>query len=128
MNYFDFLTRVIDDGIAAARVNYADQPHKCEGAVAGFEACRGKHPFQLAQLLIEANAQADKAFRAHDDVDNCWRLRCYVLEVEWVCNVVSCAIMNQDPKHAVIVTPTARGFMKAAEILGVKPIEASSLS
>ena len=36
-----------------------------------------------------------------------WYARCFALEVEWVCNVVSAMLMNEG--RPTIVTPTARG-------------------
>ena len=117
MNYLDFLTRVIDDGIAAATADYKDAPNKLEGAVAGFEACRGKSPTELQKLFEVSNDRAHRAYVLEHDLNNYWRERCYALEVEWVCNVVSATLLNQG--LPLIITPTARGYMKAAEILGV---------
>lgn len=115
MTFTDFLTRIIDDGIKACRESYKDDAKKRDGAVAGFNACRGKTIFELRQQLDLAGKAADAA-RAVDK-NNYWYLRCFHAEVEWVCNVVSSALQNQG--ELTIVTPTARGFMKAAEILGV---------
>ena len=59
-------------------------------------------------------------------VDDYWEARCYALEVEWVANVVSAALVSAamlcGGKTAipVIITPTTRGMMKAREILGVR--------
>lgn len=115
MNLGDFLTRIVDDGIAECRVAYKDKPQKRDGAIAGFEACRGKTIFELRQALYLSQNAADVA-RAVDR-DNYWYLRAFHAQVEWVCNVVSAALQNQHQE--TIVAPTARGYMKAAEILGV---------
>ncbi len=128
MQHEAFLTRIIDDGVAAARRDYAgDLPRdvaKRMGALAGFEACRGKNPVQLVALLDQARQDTVSAMRTRmndaSQVNNYWRQRCYELEVEWVCNVVSSALWNQG--QATIVTPTARGLLKAAEILGVQAV------
>jgi hypothetical protein len=123
MEFRAFLDRVIDDGIAAARADYREGP-KLEGSVEGFEDCRGKGPTELRDLLAEARQETVKARRAIGDesdqalVDAYWRIRCRELEIEWVCNVASAALMNQGLR--VIVPPTARGVMKAAEIVGVR--------
>lgn len=125
MEHEAFLARIIDDGVAAARRDYdKDLPRdvaKRMGALAGFEACRGKSLVQLAALLDHARQDTVEAMRARMDdasqVDGYWRRRCYELEVEWVCNVISSALWSQG--QATIVTPTARGLLKAAEILGV---------
>ena len=126
--YHAFLNRVIDDGIAAARDSYATDPHKQRGAVEGFEACRGKRPDELAELLTEANRRSNAArelvhnSNEHDvAAQSYWHVRCYAAEVEWVCNVVSCALQNEG--RPTIVIPTARAFRKAAEILGVRATE-----
>jgi hypothetical protein len=49
-------------------LNYATPRHflKREGAIAGFEGCRGKEPAEIAALLVEANARAHQAMREDD--------------------------------------------------------------
>lgn len=54
MEYKTFLDRIIDDGIAAARRDYKTGP-KLEGAIAGFEACRGKLPNEVRALFQDPN-------------------------------------------------------------------------
>jgi hypothetical protein len=53
MNYHEFLERVVDEGIAAAKAYYTrpEQKQKLDGSIAGFEACRGKTPPELKELL-----------------------------------------------------------------------------
>ncbi len=116
MEYETFLTKVVDDGVEAARKSYASRPDKLRGSIAGFEACRGKSPEELKTMLEAAGVgtMAASICRA----DNYWEVRCHELEIEWVCNVMSAALQSQNA--ATIVTPTARGLMKAASILGVK--------
>jgi hypothetical protein len=118
-DYFAFLDRIIDDGIAAVREDYKHRkPFWIEGGVAGFEACRDKTIVELAQLLERARRVGQRAHRQRTDVARYWRIRAYESEVEWVCNVVSAALWNSG--QSTIITPTARGVMKAAEILGVR--------
>src|SRR6266404_1999518 len=114
MDYWKFLGRVIDDGIAAAKADYAKprQKDQLEGSIAGFEACRKKAPLELKNLLEMARQQTRSA--RVQEAENYWWFRCYELEIEWVCNVVSAAMMNQGAGQ--IVPPTGRGLMKAAEI------------
>lgn len=114
-SYTDFLKRIIDDGVAAVHIDYKNSAEKRDGAVAGFEACRGKDPSELAVLLGEANLERQRAF--HEQRSNYWYYVCYHAEIEWTCNVVSSALWNQG--LPLIITPTTRGYMKAAEILGV---------
>jgi hypothetical protein len=59
----DALNHIIDDGIEAARLDYAKPRDtlKREGAIAGFEECRNKAPAQIAALFAEANARARQA-------------------------------------------------------------------
>jgi hypothetical protein len=116
MTFKDFLARVIDDGIKAASESYKDRPMKLEGAIAGFEACRCKTVFELRQRL-HAAANAKNLARVVDRT-RYWYYVCYHAEIEWICNVVSAALQNE--KLDPIVAPTARGYMKAAEIIGVK--------
>jgi hypothetical protein len=121
MRYEDFLARVIDEGIADARRSYGTDrdADKRAGAVAGFEACRGKTPPELAALAVSARRVAADTFRdgaTHGLVTPEWYVRCFELEVEWVCNVVSAAL-TAGPLLAHL--PTARGVLKAAAILGI---------
>jgi hypothetical protein len=118
MTFDKFLTRVIDEGIAAAKADYTrpNQKHKLKGSIAGFEACRGKDTNGLKELL-EATATA--TWEAHErEAKDYWWYRCYEAEVGWVCNCVSALL--QTAGAPTIVTPTARGVLKAAEIVGVK--------
>lgn len=113
----EFLNQIITRGIAACERDYADRPAMREGSIAGFEACRGKTADQLRQLLQDAYQATQKAY-AQQSPDY-WRTRCFELEVEWVCNVVSAAALNTGGPF--IVPPTARGVLMAAQILGVAP-------
>jgi hypothetical protein len=119
MDYQVFLNKVIDDGIEAARRDYAapEAARKLKGSIAGFEACRSKPPGEIAALLIKVHSEA-MALWGGNDHDAYWEARCKEAEIEWVANVVSAALQaNGQPE---IVAPTCRGVMKAAEILGVK--------
>jgi|ERR1035437_1208620 hypothetical protein len=126
MNYGDFLEAVINDGIVAAEVDYPDYPDeekdeekqittnlKREGSVAGFEACRGLEPEELRALYLEAEHNNQMAFG--DVAEDYWYWHCYACEVEWVCNVVSALLMQL--RQEVITAPTARGVLKATEVL-----------
>jgi hypothetical protein len=120
MNYNEFLTRVIDEGIAAATADYTEESDKerLEGSIAGFNACRDKSPEQLVELWTKAGMDVNNAFG--DMEKRYWFFRCYQLEVEWVCNVVSAMLMNEGQKPLLAWLPTANGGMKAASILGVQ--------
>jgi hypothetical protein len=113
----DALNRIIDDGIEAARADYS-KPHqadKREGSVKGFEDCRGKAPDEIARMLVEANERALQAMR--EQASDYWYWRCRAAEIEWVANVLSCIMAAQG--WAPIAMMTARGHLKAAEIIGV---------
>lgn len=117
MDYGSFVARICDDGEAAVREDYADDTDKREGSLEGFAVARtAKNPANLFLLLVAANDEAQEAFFRRDE--HYWRFRCKAAEIELVCNVVSAALMNEGQQ--VIIQPTARGAMKAAEILGVK--------
>ena len=110
-----FLELVVRDGIEAAERDYVERPDKRKGAVDGFRACLGKSPAELAEILSAARNATQEAFT--HKAENYWEIRCFELEVEWTCNVVSSALHNQG--QPIIIKPTARGYMKAAQILGV---------
>jgi len=116
MKYEDFLERVIDDGVEAAKKDYKNNEQKRIGSIEGFESCRGKNYLQLGELLRQAREKTIQV-RRENNRDDYWRIRCFELEVEWVCNCVSACFQNQGLQ--TIITPTARGAMKAASIVGV---------
>jgi len=119
MTYPQLLARVIDDGIAAARRDYADQPRHLEGAVAGFAACRDKAPVELLEIYTRAERVAHEHMRDDAPVEVYWQHRCYAMEVEWVCNVISMAMVQDGNRPLLPWLPTARGALKYAEIVGV---------
>lgn len=120
ITYEQFLSRVIEDGIAAANADYRDRLPERRGSVCGFEACRGKSPAELAEALEMAQQAVAALIRRESEfgTSTYWYYRCMQLEIEWVCNVVSAALTNEN--LPVIIRPTARGVLKAAEILGAK--------
>jgi len=117
MDYGEFLSKVIDDGIEAVKKDYtkdSQAPH-LHGSVAGFEMCRVKNPVELAYLLLEAERNTKNSRMAQEDHDTYGFKRCYELEIEWVCNVVSALLMHRG--LPVVINPTARGVRKAMDIL-----------
>lgn len=115
MLYEIFLDKIIEDGIKAASESYKDKPDKLKGSIEGFEKCRGKSPADILQLLNDAREASRVARLAHDP--HFWTVRCCEMEIEWVANCVSACLRNQG--LPTIVTPTARGMMKAAQVVGV---------
>ena len=97
MNYFDFLEMVIDDGIEAAKADYVkpEQKQKLEGSIAGFNACRKKTPEELLKILRESERTAQQCTVISKREKEYWYYRCYQLEVEWTCNVVSAMLYNE---------------------------------
>lgn len=139
MKYSEFLKMVVDGGIEAARRDYAYDEFKRAGAVAGFEACRDKHPGDLALLLEQAHAATTAAHEAHaanrsagGGIGAYWQARCYELEVEWTCNVIAATFGVVDLRRRIEVPSpfvewknppvafTARGALRAAAVLGVQ--------
>ena len=137
VNYIQFLNRVIEDGKAGARESYSTRSNhgeghhkaaKLRGALAGFEACRGKDPMQIRDLYFAAN-EACEATRAGIEVngtpaqlDAYWEARCKTLEIEWVANVVSAAMQNEGKDPILAHLPTARGALRASAILGTEKV------
>lgn len=122
VTYQAFLDRVIAEGMDAARADYerrtsANAPDMLAGSLAGFRECKDLLPTQLQALLARANADAhEKLFFRKKDY---WYYRCRAAEVEWVCNVVSAALVNEGSMPLAGNLPTVRGYLKAATILGV---------
>jgi hypothetical protein len=133
--YDQLLDRIVSDGIAEVREAYADpeEHHKRDGAIEGFEACRGKTPGELVELWCAAEKQSAQmrvsvAARCEDadrDLKAYWKQRYKALQVEWVCNVVSMGLVNSGQPPLLAHLPTARGAMKYAEIVGVSGGEPS---
>ncbi len=119
MDYYEFLNRVIDEGIAAATADYTepDDKQRLDGSIAGFNACRNKLPEELVEIWTNAGEIVNKAFG--DPEENYWYHRCYQMEVEWVINVVSAMMVNEGQDTLLSWLPTANGMMKAASIIGV---------
>ena len=110
-----FINRVVDDGIAAAKSDYGPGL-KLQGSIAGFEACRNIKSNDEMKDLLEASLIAVEDARNRHSKDYWW-FRCYSAEVEWICDCISAAMVNA--KLPPIMTPTARAVLKAAEILRV---------
>lgn len=117
MTYKEFLERIIDDGIAAAKKSYAEKKNKdfLEGSIAGFNACRNLDGTELVELYYIAIGYRNQAHL--ERADNYWYFNCYVSEVEWVINVVSAMMYNEGQQPLLSHLPTARGYLKAADIL-----------
>lgn len=118
MEYNEFLTRVIDKGIASAKRDYSNpkNPNHLKmqaGAIAGFEACRHKTPGELGELL--ENSGRDTKLRMVRNDSDYWWFRCFESEVQWVCNCMSAKLMIED--RPIICTPTAMGVLCANAIL-----------
>ena len=122
MTLGEALEKVIDEGIEAARIDYATDKAKREGSVEGFQACRGKSTVELGDILHNARLRSRELFvmvgGGEIADEEYWKIRCFELEVEWVCNVMSAILMNQG--LLIIITPTARGVLQAAKIVGIK--------
>jgi hypothetical protein len=136
--YSQLLDRCISDGITEVCKAYADpkEQHKRDGAIDGFEACRGKAPSELVVLLREAERQGrrqgrqllglfgylTREDRAPDDehAKLYWRQRYKALQIEWVCNVVSVGLTNNGQQPLFAHLPTLSGALKYAEIVGVR--------
>lgn len=121
MDFNTFLDEVINDGIDAARIDYAEKPNWLAGALQGFEMCRGKNPLELSWVLARVRTQVHDAFRNDMAPDPYWEVRCREAEIEWVCNCVSALryLTHTHPMEieTLLVPPTARGVLKAAEVL-----------
>lgn len=117
MTLEEAVEQIITDGIGAAKKDYKDKPAMLKGSVNGFNACKGKNIIGLTALINTAREKTSEAFRDQIDKDAYWEICCFELEVEWVCNVASAILMNNG--LPVIIEPTCRGVMRAAEIVEV---------
>lgn len=108
LRYQDFLSKVVDRSKAISE-HYYDGAAKplLDGALAGLEACRDKSPPQLAALL-ERVATAHRLAFNRTAINRYLRITSFMHEVEWVCCVVSAALINQGMTG--IVKPSTRAI------------------
>jgi hypothetical protein len=136
MDYDSFLHKLINVGIQAAREDYGGTPElegkppttekhradKLAGSIDGFEACRGKKPHEIAELMADARKKFQEAFIRVSEKEisdgEYWRVRCREAEICWVANCVSVILVNQG--FPPIEPPTARAALTVAKIIGVK--------
>lgn len=142
MTYDDFLHRLINVGIQAAREDYGGDAESAElhgrqvrpeskekhradklaGSIDGFEACRGKQPGEIAALIVDARTKLQQAFVRVSEGEisdgEYWRVRCREAEIGWVANCVSVILVNQGLPP--IEPPTARAALTVAKIIGIK--------
>lgn len=114
----DVLNGIIDDGIMEIRYAYTrpDQRMRMEGAIDGFESCRGKEPGDIRDLLSEA-AIARVAARDSGAEDYWWH-RMREAQIEFTASVLSVALMHLG--LPTIATVTLRAQLRYAEIVGIE--------
>lgn len=118
---FEFIETVVERGIEAVRQDYAKDPDRLEGAIAGFESCRGKSVDEILAAYKDANEEANRIHMT-GEIDGYWGACCKALEIEWTLNCLSAALRTS----LLSWLPTARAVMLAGEILGVAPAPAPS--
>jgi hypothetical protein len=122
VTYEALLDRIIAEGIAEVCEAYADpkEHHKRDGAIDGFEACRGKSPVDLVALWAAVEKECSLARAENMSSQDYWRCRYKALQVEFVCNVVSVGLVSSGHPPLLGHLPTARGALKYAAIVGVR--------
>ncbi len=142
MDYDTFLHVLINVGIQAARDDYGGAPQSAElhgrqvrppskeghradklaGSIDGFEACRGKQPHEIAELMADSRKKLQQAFIRVSEKEisdgEYWRVRCREAEIGWVANCVSVILVNQGLPP--IAPPTARAALTVSKIIGIK--------
>jgi hypothetical protein len=121
MDLGPFINRVCADGIAAAKADCAPSSHggSLKGSIEGFELCIGiEHTDHLLEALHQANARAIQALA--DQAADYGRWSSRVARIEWVCNMVSAALVAHGEQPLGPLWPTAEAMLGMAGILGVK--------
>ncbi len=118
LRYQDFLNKAVDESIKGATESYGKRVDSrgramIEGSLAGLNACRDLSPPQLAALLERAKKVHHMSMH-RTVIERYWRINCFMHEVEWICNVVSVALVNQGIEP--IIQPTMRAAMLASRI------------
>ena len=126
MTYLEFLDRIISDGIAAALADYSGSDPlslaKRNGAVKGFEACKGRTPEEIGRLYARASLDAARLFGRDIPESEYWESVCFQAEVEWVANCVSVLLANKNVPPLASHLPTLRAFGKVIEVVGIKGV------
>jgi hypothetical protein len=121
MSHNDLLNAIIDDGLEDVRQTYTNpvyrQRLKQQGAIEGFESCRGKTEEELLQLLQRVKQDTIQAVQP--TAPDYWRVRYIELQVEWVLKVLSAARYGQGLSPIPSIPVMGRALRKAADILGV---------
>lgn len=116
MNYREFLDRLVNHSRESAADFYASSDKYClEGAFAGIEACRDKSPPELSDLLERARKVRRSAFHKTSVMSRYWRVTSFLFEVEWICDVVSFVLLNEEMEP--IIRPTIRAAKTAKYII-----------
>jgi len=121
MDLGPFIDRVCAVGMAVARASYprSDQSERLKGCIEGFEICQGiEHADHLLEALHQANARAIEAFA--DQATDYRRWNCRAAGIEWVCDVVSAALVAHGLRSLGPLWPTPPAMRESASILGVK--------
>jgi len=122
IKYEQFLDRVISLGIEAVTISYPEDPAKLRGAIAGFEACRGRSLGDFGPLLEHATKRRREASARTTAgemfMEEYFEARCYEAEIEWVANCVS--VLLACARLPVIVPPTVNAAKLVHRILEEK--------
>lgn len=142
MTYDDFIHKLINMGIEAAKADYGLEKgpkgtqhgghhvsltedynaDKLAGSIDGFMECRGLRPDKIGELLADAQKKVHEAFIRVTEKEISygayWRVVCRHAEIEWMANCVSAMLVNQGMEP--IIPPTARAALTVAKIVGVK--------
>jgi hypothetical protein len=109
MNLNEFIEKVIEKGIEAAKADYTkpEDSNRLKGSIEGFEACRGKNTIELKQLLIEARKESNSLSFKDNKIEEYWRFNSKAAEIEWVCNCVSAVLVNEGFEPLIPITCNA---------------------
>jgi hypothetical protein len=120
MTLQEFIEIIVVDGIVAVTEDYSseDEKHKLEGAIEGFNLCKGKNPEQILEEWKKTSDERNIAHRNDVGEKEYWKIACKNAEIEWVLNCISAVLMNEGVRPLLSWHPTARAVMKASEVLG----------
>lgn len=112
MTFREFLIRLIDEERVELLKDFVEKT-QVQGGLAGLRACKDKSPPELAHLLKRAYFARQDAFHRTVLSRYHW-INAFFWEVEWICNVVSVILVNQeiDP----IIQPSMRAALVAQRI------------
>lgn len=127
MTIAELLDQIIERGIAEVKVSYPAGTSKHDGAIVGFESCRGKTGHELVALWQAFEKRAYEGLGTDNAREhNYWYNRYAALQIEWTMNVLSVGLTLAGHPPLAAHLPTMRAAQEYSRIVGVQGAQITS--